>query len=868
MEYRAALAPDQGLMMGKPLYPSSRIVTQKALGRIAPARRTAERIIARDRSHMSWPDGPALVMLDLDHPGEFPTEMAALAQTESGGWRDLLVKCVPALATAQMAWAPSSSSYLYVGDKEVHGLRGQRFYVPIESGQLIPRFAESLRLALALEGLVWFEVSQSGSRLERYPFDFAVFQPERLDFAAGPDCQSPLVWRPCAPIIWNANGEFLSEADLPSVSPADRRRAEARIHDARSAKSAEAKARRSEWRQERGREIALYFKTDQENAERLLDVSIDQGVLLPEFLLIDSEGDSVSVEELLRNPDQNNGRRFHDPLEPDYRNDPRIAVFLVGQDGQARIHSHAHGGQAWRCEPSIPLVRVGQIDRTVDQIHDALDAYHCGLFKNGNALVEVVEGDVRMQTLDSDGVGLRLQRRFRVERATKDGYRPADLPPRVLKALLTEVPTLPIPPLNAVVRGPYALADGTVVDTPGFDPGSQVFYVSNAPYPPQARRQVGVRQAEEALRRLWYPVHLFPLKSDVDRGILLAALLSAVVRPSLSIAPGYLITAHTAGTGKTLLAQALGAFQTGRAVAASALPRDEEERRKHLFASLRHGSQFLLYDNAERGSQLDSPVLANLVTGSEIEARVLGVSTVERRPNRLTVVLTGNNLILRGDLNRRFLPVNLDAEVEHPWTREFAFHPVNYVLANWLELRVAALELFQAWRLAGEPKCEGATGFPEWDSLVRSVVSWAGAALDTERGFADPAEAIKESYSEDPETEVLGQLLRAWWKVFGDSEVLLSEVEEVTEKAASEAIFAEEKDEPQEGGRALLQARATVLGNSKNSRSERTAFGRYLSGHEGRIVSGFRFAKGGTRGGSRKWRVEQVQGTTGKERAA
>ena len=588
-------------------------------------------------------------------------------------------------------------------------------------------------------------------------------------------------------------------------------------------------------------------------------MAVDQGVLLPEFQLLDSTGQTVSVQELLEAPEENHGRRFHDPLEPNYRNDPRIAVFLVGEEGQGRVYSHAHGGTVWRCERSVPVVRLRQIEGTVDQIHEALEVDNCGLFKNGDALVEVNEADARMLTLDPEGVGLRLQRRFRVEKALKEGVVPADLPPRVLRALLSEVPTLPIPSLNAVVRGPFALADGTVVDTPGYDPVSRVYYVADAPYPPQARRDVGIQEAEDALRRIWHPVHLFPLKSDVDRGILLAALLSAVVRPSLSIAPGYVITAHTAGTGKTLLAQVVGALQTGASVAATPLPRDEEERRKQLFASLRHGSQFLLYDNAERGLQLDSAVLANLVTSSEIESRVLGVSNIERRPNRLTVVLTGNNLTLSGDLNRRLLPINLDAQVEHPWNRKFPFHPVSYVHANWLDLRIAALELIQAWHNHGAPECEGATGFPEWDALVRSVVVWAAENLMIGVDFADPAEAIKESYADDPETEALGQLLRAWSDVFGAKEVLIKEVQEVLSRADGALFPGGETEEPPEASAALLEACSVILdGGGKTSTGESRRLGMYLSSHEGQIIGGFKFVKCGTRGGARKWRVECV----------
>jgi hypothetical protein len=377
---------------------------------------------------------------------------------------------------------------------------------------------------------------------------------------------------------------------------------------------------------------------------------------------------------------------------------------------------------------------------------------------------------------------------------------------------------------------------------------------------------LSIAEARESLRELWFAVHLFPLKTDVDRGVLLAAMLSAVIRPSILIAPGYYFTAHAAGTGKTLLAQVIGLLQTGHPVAASPLPSKEDERRKHLFASLRQGMQYLLYDNTAGGSALDSAVLANLITSPLIEGRVLGISNVEQRPNRLTIALTGNNLTMHGDLNRRIFPVTIDAAVEHPWEREFPFHPVDYVRANWLRLRIAALELIQAWRIHGAPKAPGSTGFPEWDAVVRSVVHWVSKELDTEVGFADPAEALRAAYVADPETDVLGSLLEAWHDVFGQREVQLKDVDEVVDRAeALDLILEGTHADASEKDRSLVLAEArraaleTVAGRWEQVRAR---FGMYLNKHEGRIVGGLKLVKGGTRGGARKWRIARVTENT------
>jgi hypothetical protein len=857
MRFRAGVDENEALLMGRPIYSEARIVTQAELGKVSPEERRSSRIIARDRAHVTWAEGPALVMLDLDRPDDFPPEIQARVPTTPDGWRDLLVDLIPELKPVQMAWVPSSSSYLYRDDEELQGLRGQRFYFVIESGLATPRFAEALHDQLTLRGLAWYSVSKSGSLLKRMPFDLAVFKPEHLDFAAAPACVTPLEWRPPKHTIWNESGEQLAPTTIPRTTEADRQKIKAILNAAKRAKADEARAVRREWIKATERRIAQHSGKPK-SAAKVARAALRLEVLLPDFVLIDAEGKAVTVGELLDDPVKHNGRRFRDPLEPDYRDDPRIAVFMVDERGRACIYSHAHGGQWWRCVRNTPTVRLGLVDETVDQIREALEQDDCGLYRSGNGLVTVNKADGTLCPLDENGVGLRLQRRFNVLGQDRNRrWVPKNIPLRDLKALASEVHDLPIPPIVGVVRGPYAHRDGSVVDTPDYDPTSQVVYLADSLHPPTARRTVSVEQAREAVRTLWHAVSKFPYVSNVDRGVVLSALLTAVARPSLPITPGYLISAHTAGTGKTLLAQTIGALQTGSTIAATALPREDDEVRKHVFAALRQGSTYLLYDNAQRGSEIDSPVLAGMITGEVIEGRVLGASSVERRPNRLSVVVTGNNVMLHGDLNRRLLTVRLDANVEHPWEREFDFHPVTHTLANWLPLRIAALEIIQAWLTAGAPLAPGSTGFPDWDAIVRSVVVWVAECVDTEFGFADPAIALKEAYAEDPESNTLGSLLQPWHAVFGDREILLRELDDLVDRVETFDPLSTSTD-PSDGERALVEARRAVVGHLPRGTDETQKLGQFLTRHQGHIVGGLKLNRGGLSGGSRRWSVTRV----------
>jgi hypothetical protein len=851
---REELKPNQALTMGIAPYADATVVTQKYLKDISPERRVAEQLIARDRDHMAWPEGAALAMLDLDNPQDIPADIAVSVPSSPNGWRDLLVEIFPALADCPMAWAPSSSSFIFVDDEEIQGLRGQRFYIVLEGGLDIPRFAEALADGCSKRGLVWIKISKSGQRLLRYPFDMAVYQPERLDFAAPPQCEPPVTRRPLDARVWNDDGPYLGASDIPVTTTADRRIIDATVLRKQQAAAPEASRVREAWIQEMGRRIALHRpQLSQEESLAVAQRALEKGALAADFVLTDSEGQSVTVGELLSDPRENHGRRFHDPLEPDYRNDPRIAVLLVDQNGRARIFSHAHGGQSWDCLAGTATIVAGLINETVDQIQDALSHDNAGLYRSGTELVAVDEAQARVVVLDVDGLALRLQRQFEVLASTKSGLKPRDLSPRALRALASETGLLPIPELATVATGPFARIDGSVVDVPGYDPASLVMYVSRSASPPMARRHLTIPEAEKALGDLWHPFSNFSLATPVDRGAVLAAILTCVCRESLPIAPAYLFTAPAASAGKTTLAETIGALQTGRSPSVAALPRDDEEIRKHVLATVRAGSRFLIYDNAERGSELDSTALAHLITGTEIEGRVLGATQIVRLPNRLTLAITGNNVTLRGDLNRRILRITLDSAVENPWARKFPFEPVEYVLNRWVQLRIAALELIATAMEEGGGGT-GSTGFEAWDRIVRSTVGWIIENLDIGIDFADPAELIKEQHQEDPEAECLGELLGALCGVYGSEDFTAADVEGIVYELSGFQVGKADRDP----ALTRLAAARNAITDGGRLRQDATELGRYFGKHRNQVVAGLRLERRGVTKGSTRWGVAVV----------
>ena len=152
--------------------------------------------IPRTKEHFEWSDGPGIMMLDYD-PGDGQGVLN----------RDELVRtirdAVPALKKVKMLWVPSASSHIVNSDtgEDLTGLKGQRLYLIADDARDIPRAGKALVESLWAAGHGRIEASKSGQLLERTIVDAFVWQPNRLDFAAGAHCEPPLYQDRGEPII-------------------------------------------------------------------------------------------------------------------------------------------------------------------------------------------------------------------------------------------------------------------------------------------------------------------------------------------------------------------------------------------------------------------------------------------------------------------------------------------------------------------------------------------------------------------------------------------------------------------------------------------------------------------------------------------
>ena len=329
-----ALKTNQALLYGVPRRGTGGIVASTA--------RAAHGDLTRTRKDFKWPDGPGFLLLDYDPPaGSEPMAPAALWAALTG--------VAPALAHAPALIVSSASGHIFDSrdGSVVRGQRGLHIYLLVADADDIPRAGKALADRLWLAGHGRFDISKSGSLLERTIVDLAVWQPERLDFAAGIFCEAPLEQRRPAPIIHNADaGPLDTSAAMPAVG--DPRLAGIKAR-ARRAVAKAAGILRDVWIEDRVADIAT-AKPDLPEPERVvmrqkLRRAVEKKELFSDFRLTTSNGVSVTVGDLLADPARWHDSRFADPLEPTYGNDNRIAWANLTGIGAPFIFSHAHGGQ-------------------------------------------------------------------------------------------------------------------------------------------------------------------------------------------------------------------------------------------------------------------------------------------------------------------------------------------------------------------------------------------------------------------------------------------------------------------------------------------------------------------------------------------
>jgi len=802
--------------------------------------------IARNRDHFAFRSAPGVMM--LDHDGFLDEDL------DGAAFRRRLIDACPALADAPMLGRPSASSGVETAaGHSLTGLTRHRLYIPVTDASQIPAAGNRLVDLLWAARCGWFEVGKAGQALERTLVDAAVWQPERLDFAAPPVLNDGLVRPAVKSVIY---GDPTAPFDLTQIvvdSSAAKRTAKNKS-SARAGVAAECAVQRQVWADKHSPGLAAERGMPVVSAHAVLDRASKHSTLLGDFMLTASDGRRVSVDEILDDAKAWNNVRFADPLEPD--DDLRVAVVTFTGGSRASLYTHRHGGMRFELLRNVDRVQIGKglrIEAT-DAVLSALRT-NGELFEFGDASVAFVDGSRARRVNEHwlmDHVG-RVCSFFSMQRRSRDSAElmevAEDAPPGIATAILAKHGARRFPQLVAVISAPTLRVDGSILDQPGYDQDSGLFYVAeeSAPAVPELPTP---EDALAALAVLWKPFAEFPLVDDTARGVVLNAILTAALRASLPTALGIGLDAPAAGTGKTLLAQCFGVIAAGTVPPMLPPTANDEEMRKRLFALLLAGMRVIVWDNVRE--PLGGAALDAFLTADTFADRVLGASEVSTVPNRALFIATGNNLQPIGDTCRRILIARLDAKIDKPHARDFDFNPVTLLKQDRARYVVAALTIVRAHIAAGSPKAvKGrAASYEEWDDLVRQPLCWlskiaAGSTVEGIPTFSDPLAAVDTAYEDDPDSAKHEALLNAWHNNMGS-----------TPTTVAAAITYASTIGPRAGkANALFEAINDIA--LRGGAISPIVFGKWLTRFKDRRVGGLWLRKCTMSRGNQRWSVER-----------
>jgi putative DNA primase/helicase len=502
-------------------------------------------------------------------------------------------------------------------------------------------------------------------------------------------------------------------------------------------------------------------------------------------------------------------------------------------------------------------VSPGELAELADQAEMALLEHRGDLYQRGGQLVririaqtETVQGIHRhggtpvISQVDTDYLVDQLSRLVHWEKYNerRHDWVTCDAPRAVALVLLSRAGSWKVPPLVGFITAPTLRPDGSAIERPGYDARTGLLFVDmDIDYPPipAAPGRAAGRAALDFI--LDTVLSGFPFARPHHRAAALSAILTALVRHSLPATPLHAFTAPAPGSGKSLLADAVGLIATGVGATSLSFAPDPDELRKRVFSVLLAGDSVINLDNVEE--PLHGAALCSVLTGETFTDRVMGASRIQTAPSICTWLATGNNLVFKGDITRRVVLCEIDPQCERPEERTFTCNLRDWIPANRPALVAAGLTALRAYVAAGTPAqpIEPMGSFEAWSGLVRAALVWLGEA--------DPLLGRAEIESVDPIRTKLRAIVLAWYHTFKSVPATCSEA---VNRAKSSCFDDDGRDAYE-----APELREVLLQHFTNSRGELCSrvLGEFFKLAAKRVEAGAKIEVAGISHQATRWRV-------------
>jgi hypothetical protein len=430
------------------------------------------------------------------------------------------------------------------------------------------------------------------------------------------------------------------------------------------------------------------------------------------------------------------------------------------------------------------LIEPGHTDLAADKGCEILANPNCGVFQQRGRIVKIIAYQTEAKKKASVTTGEDEKKKIKIRRpigaltlaecneidliyvlnrrctwlkqnARFPDPRPTDFPDKAAKMILSKHGS-GLPVLKGFVCCPTIREDGSLLENPGYDEESGLFFNPCGTEFPKIPEAPSIDDAREALSILKDLIKDFPFADNVSKAVALAEMMTAVIRRSLDLAPGFANDASTRSSGKTLLAKLGSLIATGKEPTLIIPTQNEEEFGKRIGAAFIAGDPIICVDNLDFA--LESRDLCVILTAAFFNPRILGQSKAPDVATNSQIIFTGNNLVFKGDICTRILMCRLLPDCEHPEERKFDRNLEVYTPANRGALVAAILTLIRAFLVAGCPGLDSLVDFrtySSWTKFVRGPLVWLGEV--------DPYESTRSIKEADPEKEEISSLLSAWY---------------------------------------------------------------------------------------------------------
>ncbi len=367
-----------------------------------------------------------------------------------------------------------------------------------------------------------------------------------------------------------------------------------------------------------------------------------------------------------------------------------------------------------------------------------------GYYQHGDAIMRIVKTTKPAARLkrDNESPVLRLAKFANVRKAVAkakwfvpDGeeLKPALPPDYAINSLLEEGDWPVLPNVESVSECPVMRPDGTVINVPGYDEKSGIYYLPNESYPavPDFPTPEQVKAAIAAIDDV---LHDFPFETEEHRGAVFAAILTLLGFSTFDeVPPLFLVEATKMGSGKDKLVRLIGIIGTGAVPYSASFTENDDEMKKLITSIAMAGVPIVNFANVT--GTFGGANLCKVLTESHWGDRVLGENRYWKGILATTWFATGNNPQVGPDMPRRIVSIRLDwgkfgISDPHkiPASRWRHKDVIRYALRNRAKLVTAGLTILRYYFAAGAPEQRTSDwgSYETWSRIILGALAYAG----------------------------------------------------------------------------------------------------------------------------------------------